>query len=281
MSARGRTNRRIGVMLAIFILPARALPSVKFGDELLQRGQFQMASLEYQRSLVDQPDLSEAIASEIADKALQSIWLSRDYKASAELADFYAEKYKHRIGVNCISEYYLGLSYYGLKAYPRSRSELAQSLTVCSEPYYSRALYWSGLGFFRSGAYENAKKSFEGITPASQKHGDALAALNAIEIVERQPRKNPKKAGFLNLILPGSGYAYAGYPQTGAISFLTNGLFAWGTVVAAQKGQTALAIILGSVNLAWYFGGVQGAANAATRTNDGRVNAVIKPLEIN
>lgn len=281
MSARGRAIRRIGVLLAICTLPTQALPSVKFGDELLQRGQFQTASLEYQRSLVDQPDLSEASASEIADKALQSMWLSRDYKASAELAEFYTGKYKQRLSLNCISEYYLGLSYYGLKAYPRSQSELAQSLKVCSEPYFSRALYWSGLGLFRSGNYEHAKNSFEGIAVASQKHGDALAALNAIGIVERLPRKSPKKAGFLNLILPGSGYAYAGYPQTGAISFLTNGLFAWGTVVAAQKGQTALAIILGSINLAWYFGGVQGAANAATRTNEGRVNAVIKPLEIN
>lgn len=281
MNTRDQVLRRIGVLLAIFTLPTQALPSVKFGDELLQRGQFQTASLEYQRSLVDQPDMPEARAGEITDKALQSMWLSRDYKASAELAEFYAVKYKRSLSLNCISEYYLGLSYYGLKAYPRSQSELTQSLKACSEPYLSRARYWSGLGFFRSGNYEDAKRSFAGIGAASRKHGDAISALNAVEIVERMPRKSPKRAGFLNLILPGSGYAYAGYPQTGAISFLTNGLFAWGTVVAAQKGQTALAIILGSINLAWYFGGIQGAANAATRTNDGRVNAVIKPLEIN
>jgi tetratricopeptide (TPR) repeat protein len=195
------------------------------------------------------------------------------------LAEFYTGKYRQRLGLNCIAEYYQGLSYYGLKAYPRSQLELAQSLKVCAEPYYSRTLYWSGLGLFRTGNYENARKSFEKITADSLKHSDALAALNAIDVVEHMPRKSSRKAGILNLILPGSGYAYAGYPQTGLASFLTVGLFTWGTIAAAQHGETALAVILGSLNLAWYFGGVQGAANAATRTNEGRVNAVMKPLE--
>lgn len=281
MNTRKPCFRHISVILAIFTSQASASSSVKFGDELLRRGQFQLASLEYQRHLVDQSDLSSANTSEIADKALQSMWLSRDYKASAELAEYYAGKYRQQNNLNCISEYYLGLSYYGLKAYPRSQVEFSQSLRVCSEPYHAQTLYWSGLGLLRIGDYVGARKSFEGITAASPKHGDALMALNASRIAENLPRKSPTKAGLLNIFLPGSGYAYAGYPQTGAISFLTNGLFAWGTIAAAQKGQTALAIILGSINLAWYFGGIQGAANAATRTNEGRVNAVIKPLEIN
>lgn len=273
--------RCISVILAVLCSQARASSSVKFGDELLRRGQFQLASLEYQRHLVDRADIAGAEATETIDKALQSMWLSRDYKASADLAEFYVGKYRDRNDLSCISEYYLGLSYYGLRAYPRSQVEFTQSLKLCSEPYLAKTQYWSGLGMLRLGDYEGARKSFSAIPAGSPKHGDALVALSASRIAEQLPRKSPTKAGLLNTFLPGSGYAYAGYPQTGAISFLTNGLFAWGTYAAAQKGQTALAVILGSINLAWYFGGIQGAANAATRTNEGRVNAVIKPLEIN
>lgn len=281
MSVMNLISRLFAVLLVVSVSPTQALSSVKFGDELLQRGHFLSASLEYQRYLVDQPDIPDASASEIADKALQSMWLSRDYKASAELAEFYSGKYRQRTGLNCISEYYLGLSYYGLKAYPRAQSELTQSIKLCSEPYYSRSLYWSGLNSFRTRNYEQARKSFAAIPGDSQKHANALTALNAVGAGERLPRKSPRGAGFLNLILPGAGYSYAGYPQTGAVSFLTIGLFTWGTVVAVKHDQTALAIILGSINLAWYFGGIQGAANAATRTNEERLNAVIKPLEIN
>lgn len=274
-------DRCAWLCFASCLFAIEAHSSVKFGDELLQRGQFQAASLEYQRTLADQSAISDLTASEVVDKALQSIWLSRDYRASAELSDFYLAKYRQRRDLNCISGYYLGLSYYGMKAYPRSQAELAESRKVCAEPYYSKSKYWAGLGMFRTGDYESARKSFEEIHEGSPKRADALSALNALAFAERLPKKSPRVAGLLNLVIPGTGYAYSGYPQTGAISFLTNGLFAWGTIIAAQRGETALAIILGSINLAWYFGGVQGAANAAARTNIGRVNAVIKPLEIN
>lgn len=271
----------LGVFIANGLLSVDARSSVKFGDELLLRGQFVNASFEYQRALSDQPEIPDSISIELLDKALQSMWLSREYKACADLGEFYSRKFKNHRNLNCIAEYYQGLSYYGLKAYPRAAIELSQSHGDCPEPYNSRSLYWSGLGLFRIGDYPGARRSFESVPGISEKRSDALQAINAVAVAERLPRKSPRKAGFLNLVVPGAGYAYAGYPQTGAISFLTNGLFAWGTVVAVQRGETALAIILGSINVAWYFGGVQGAANAAARTNESRVNAVIRPLEIN
>ncbi len=281
MSTIKETSRGIAVLLALSGPVAHASSSVEFGNELLQRGQFQAASLEFQRALVEHPDAGGSGAADIADKALQALWLNRDYKGSSELAEFYVVKYRRRPDLTCISQYYLGLSYYGLKGYPRAQSELAQASAVCGEPYLSRARYWSGLGYMQRGDFNEARKSFEGIDPISLKHPDSAIALNAISLAEHLPRKSPRRASLLNVFLPGSGYAYAGYPQTGAISFLTNGLFAWGTVAAAQNGQTALAVILGSLNLAWYFGGIQGAGNAAARANERRLHAVIKPLEIN
>lgn len=258
-----------------------AAASLKFGDELLQRGQFQPASIEFQRALVESADLADANAGEIADKALQSLWLSRDYKASAELAEYYSRKHSSHSRIECVSRYYLGLSYYGLKAYPRSRSELELSIKHCPEPINARAQYWTGLTALRSGDYANARASFESIGVASTKYSDAQVALKSIVDAERAHVKSPRRAGLLNVLLPGAGYAYAGYPQTGVASFLTIGLFTWGTVAAAQKGEPALAILLGSLNAAWYFGGVQGASNAARRTNATRLNAVVKPLEVN
>ena len=278
-------NKHVYLAVSLLVLgtfsDSHAASSIKFADELAQRGQFQAASIEYQRALVDQADLTNSTAMEIAEKALQALWLSRDFKASSELADFYARKHGHRQDMACISNYYAGLSFYGMRAYPRSSSELAKSLQTCPEPYLSRSQYWTGLAALRMIDFDQARNSFEVISASSPIRGQSQKALKSVLTAEMMPRKSSKRAGFLNAVLPGSGYAYAGYPQTGVASFLTTGLFTWGTVAAVQKGETALAILLGSLNVAWYFGGVQGAANAAQRTNDSRLNAVIKPLEIN
>jgi len=80
-------------------------------------------------------------------------------------------------------------------------------------------------------------------------------------------KKSPAKAGFLNAILPGSGYLYVGQKKSALTSFFINALFIAASLQLFEKGYYPAAIILSSIEMGWYVGGIQGAALAANEYN--------------
>lgn len=73
-------------------------------------------------------------------------------------------------------------------------------------------------------------------------------------------KKSPTAAAVMSLLLPGSGYVYAGRPLVGFGALLLNGAFIGATVLAVQDGNYPLALILLSLETGWYMGGATGAA---------------------
>ena len=81
-------------------------------------------------------------------------------------------------------------------------------------------------------------------------------------------KKSVNKAQWANAILPGAGYLYVGQKQSALTAFLLNGLFIYATVHFYSKGNYPAAIIFGSFETGWYFGGIYGAGEAAKMYNE-------------
>ena len=74
-------------------------------------------------------------------------------------------------------------------------------------------------------------------------------------------------AGTLSAIVPGSGYVYAGRPQTGVASFIVNMLFIWSVGDAIKHESYGLASALGFFGIGWYVGNISGYSTAAGEYN--------------
>jgi tetratricopeptide (TPR) repeat protein len=79
--------------------------------------------------------------------------------------------------------------------------------------------------------------------------------------------KSVKKAQVLNAIFPGSGYYYVGQPKTAVTSFFINLFTAAAAYYFFEKGNWGAGCIATSLEMGWYFGGINGAGLAAKEFN--------------
>ena len=79
--------------------------------------------------------------------------------------------------------------------------------------------------------------------------------------------KSVAKAKALNAILPGAGYFYVGQKKSAITSFLINTLFIAASYQLVNKGYIAAGIITTSLEVGWYFGGINGAGIEASQYN--------------
>lgn len=80
--------------------------------------------------------------------------------------------------------------------------------------------------------------------------------------------KSPAQAQALQALLPGAGYWYVGLKKAAITSFVINALFIAATAELAHRGYWAPALITFSLETGWYFGGINGAALAASEYNE-------------
>jgi tetratricopeptide (TPR) repeat protein len=80
--------------------------------------------------------------------------------------------------------------------------------------------------------------------------------------------KSPEKARLYNALLPGAGYLYVGQAKSAMTSFIINALFSWAAYRFFDRGYPAAGIITTSLELGWYFGGINGAGLAAEEWNE-------------
>lgn len=80
--------------------------------------------------------------------------------------------------------------------------------------------------------------------------------------------KSISKAKTLNAILPGAGYYYVGQKKTAVTAFIVNALFIYAAYQFFDHGYTAAGLITTSLEMGWYFGGINGAGLAARECNE-------------
>jgi hypothetical protein len=80
--------------------------------------------------------------------------------------------------------------------------------------------------------------------------------------------KSVRKAQTLNAILPGAGYYYVGQKKSALTSFVINTVFTASAYYFFKDGNWGAGIIASSLELGWYFGGINGAGLAAKEWNE-------------
>lgn len=79
--------------------------------------------------------------------------------------------------------------------------------------------------------------------------------------------KNPKLAGFMSAVLPGSGQAYNGRYTDALGAFVLNALFISGTWLAFDDDNAALGLACSIFAIGFYKGNIYGAVNGAYKYN--------------
>lgn len=90
--------------------------------------------------------------------------------------------------------------------------------------------------------------------------------------------KSPAKARFLNAILPGAGYYYVGQKKSALTSFIINALFTAAAYQFFNRGYIAAGAITTSLEMGWYFGGINGAGIEAQEYNTRLYEGVVKNM---
>lgn len=135
------------------------------------------------------------------------------------------------------------------------------------------------------GECEKAEAIFKIIERGDEELGEQLITWTHIKtgiLSERNPlakdycrcKKNVATAQALNAIVPGMGYYYVGQRKTALTALLVNAL----TTAAAwhfyNDGNWGAGTLLASLEMGWYFGGINGAGLAAKTYNERFYNQI-------
>lgn len=110
----------------------------------------------------------------------------------------------------------------------------------------------------------------------------SLMNENNIEMIDpllqqyASEKKSVQKARILNAILPGAGYFYVGQKQSAVTSFIINSLFITAAYTFFEHGYVAAGIITTSLEVGWYYGGINGAGLGAKEFNERLYEGIAK-----
>jgi len=85
--------------------------------------------------------------------------------------------------------------------------------------------------------------------------------------IDEIPLKDPKTAYWMSMLIPGSGYFYAGRKSTGFAAAILNGLWIWTSYELFDNEFYAAGTTVSAMCLGWYFGAAKGSAKAVRKYN--------------
>jgi len=269
------------ILLLLFhlTLPARAcslLDQQRFADDLAREGDYGAAAIEYRRLL--------SADAALADSALYTRWLDAVVRSADPLhALNLTRRVQYEVNnaqTKCVAQLFEGRILYQVENFPTAVSRLNLP-TSCAPELQDEARHRLGLSLMRLNKWDEASEAFSAVskTPsfASLSHSAAKVSPHGKNL----PQWSPRTAALLSIPIPGLGYAYARQPRSAVAAFVTNALFIWGTVSAAKKGATGVAMVMGLFSLGWYGGGIYGSGAAAARASQNVKDKFIRPYEIN
>ncbi len=154
---------------------------------------------------------------------------------------------------------------------PREAAEFFTGPTnaACSpdSTLMDRSAYLEGVCEVHLGRWQAASIAFERVRPFSPlavtSHQYAALALEGGSL----PHRSPRVARWLGL-LPGAGYFYSGFHQTGVSALIVNLVFAEGAREAFRHSQPTLGGFLTAFEVSWYAGSIYGSGKSAQRYNE-------------
>lgn len=100
------------------------------------------------------------------------------------------------------------------------------------------------------------------------------SSLNGYESL----KKSASRAKIYNALFPGLGYYYVGQKKTALTSFLLNTLFIAASYRFFDKGHISAGLIISSLEMGWYIGGIHGAGLAAREYNERLYESKVKDV---
>jgi putative component of membrane protein insertase Oxa1/YidC/SpoIIIJ protein YidD len=105
---------------------------------------------------------------------------------------------------------------------------------------------------------------------------NAETALNDLNSIKY---KSPTLATITSIIIPGSGYIYAGHTVTGISALIFNSLLAYATYTSFKSNNTGMGVLTGLIGMGFYISNIQGSAKSVIRYNNYNKQQVIKGFE--
>jgi len=143
----------------------------------------------------------------------------------------------------------------------------------------SKALWLAARAWLAARDWEQAHRVLLQIRPEDPEAAEAHLMASRIETESPLlPRRKEWVAGGLSALLPGAGHLYAGRPWEALTSFLLNFAFLAGSVWSVKEGCLVSSGILSFLELSWYLGGIESAAEAARKYNNQKEESWIREL---
>jgi hypothetical protein len=233
-------------------------------DALMQRQQFALALLEYERMFLISP--------EPRCKRKSAMGLLNASNRIDDLDGFVGNFYMvvdsigHDAELTAACGLLLARRYYGASRYHDALGALSTYVLTDSLPVLDKRHLLAALCRLSLYRTEAALAAADSIRP----EGPLYKFTRALRREEKNfgaPERLPAAAGLLSMAIPGAGYLYAGRPATALASFVVNGLFFWTAydfIAAKRYGAGATALVLGS---GFYLGNIRGSMHAARAYN--------------
>jgi putative component of membrane protein insertase Oxa1/YidC/SpoIIIJ protein YidD len=131
-------------------------------------------------------------------------------------------------------------------------------------------------------SYLNENKFTEAKFYISNKRLNSLDESNAetaLNDLNRIKYKSSTLATISSIIIPGSGYIYAGHTVTGISALIFNSLLAYAAYTSFKSNNTGMGVLTGLIGMGFYISNIQGSAKSVIRYNNYKKQQVIKGFE--
>jgi len=265
----------IGLALAA-VLVAAAAPNggscddaggaVRFGDWLLERGDYYRAIGEYQRALYlgTDPPLAERLTLRIAQAYGRGGQLEKASQLLAELSG--------RAGIPAVRDaaaFDLGYARLLARQWDLAATALhryARLEAPAGGAGVTRARLLEGLALLRVGGQDAAAvEAFDLAARDPSAREVALDLATETRALAHVPAKSPVLAGVLSAAVPGLGHLYVGEPGMAAAALLLNAAFVWATVESFRGGRPGAGVVFLVGESLWYGGAIFGSVADALR----------------
>ena len=155
--------------------------------------------------------------------------------------------------------------YLTTKDYDRAQYEYSEYGSLYADNLGNHLGAWAALN---AGNTTTAKQLWNKLTITENAFQENAKVLEKkVTQYETLPQKNETVAQWMSAVIPGLGQAYAENWQDGLVSLVINGITISLLANSIHENRTGEALIWGTLESAWYFGGLYSAGNSVQLYN--------------
>jgi TM2 domain-containing membrane protein YozV len=249
--------------------PRIGIPLV-LGDYYYDRGQYELARIEYEREMLGLEHTHRSALAPRAKLGLSLMRLDRYHESLTYLND--RKDYSH-LYLRMFAAFRSGWTFQALE----DQGRILENADF-SAAQKDRTRLLGGAVYLESGDYDRVRAYYSNLQRETGEEEVRVLSgrlLTSLDRYESLDRKNAYLAASFSAILPGAGQVYAGHSVDGVTAFLFNGMFLGSAIIMydleTRAGGGHLGSgIFGAIGLVFYLANVTGAYHTAHRYNNYR-----------